>query len=131
MNSNIALKWSMIAACFAIAYYFFVYLPNIHTDEKVTKDAERMSAEFSAALQKDSLANCLDSARASYVSNWENACKAGYANCMKIRYANPEEVCSSWKPNSTWNCLLSDSAAATVNTYQEQDREQCYRQYPQ
>jgi len=114
---KLSLGLSAVVIALSCAYYFAYYTPKLN-QEKITKEQQQADAQLQ--LQKDqqtqqrvSLSYCLHVADINATAYWNRACKDFGVN------------------KKTDDCNLPKYNADAVNTAHQQERDDCFKQYPQ
>jgi len=124
MNKLIAISLLIIAL--SVGYYFVMYLPQ--------KDQSVQTAKTQQATMQRA---CLADAGTNYMATWAADCKAnaqrittGYQNCVNTGLGSAECL-SIWNtPDSSASCSLPATTADSLNNSLQNDKEDCYKQYP-
>lgn len=143
------IAFAIVLISLAAAYYFLIALPSVENqrlDLERQQQEARQQAELEAkeqaatqAQQKSLLLDaCLSDARANYDANWASSCKLKAANITKgyqdcLGYGGDASVCrQSWgyPPNLT-DCTLPQNTADSWNNQYKDERNECYKRYPQ
>jgi phage-related tail fiber protein len=123
-------KVGIIIAILLLAYS--VYYALVVRPDKQATEQQQLKTENQNLLQ-----TCLALADLNYSSNWATACqtnaqrvKDGYQNCVNqdLGAANCRSVWGT--PDDSANCSLPTTTAQNVNNYHDQDKADCYKQYP-
>jgi len=122
----IAVTWSMMVASAAVAYYFFLFLPEQHRItleyrkeeqelrerlEKARLEQEQSFREDAAQEKRDEalrLDSCLSDAEHNYVAGWDREC---------------------YDRNEGRDCRLPNETAAQLNEQFKEARGECFKRY--
>jgi hypothetical protein len=125
------------ATIIGLIYYFFSYAPHQAAQQKAAQDAaQQASIQQAVEAQKAQdeqtaalLNSCLTDTQATYHQNWVGSCQTHYNTCINAGVSD----CSHWNPDPTsaWNCALPDAEATRWDNGMQQDKQNCFQQYPQ
>ena len=122
---KISIMAGALIVALSVAYYLVVFLPRKETmrieQQKKEQEAgdrqekEKIKRENEAKLEnKAKLDECLEKAREDYLERWKKQC------------ASDRE-----KIGTDGMCLLDDSSADFVRKTRTEDRDICFKKYPQ
>ena len=106
---------------------------------KIRQDKrEQLEKEIKKREARIDLLECLGDARKDYEAGWADACKdnarritEGIQDCIRIG-AGKSYCRGLWgKPDDSPDCLLSISKTNLLDKRLQQDRDECFKKYPQ
>ena len=107
-------KLSVIAGALivslSIAYYFVIFLPQKEQARIEQHRQEREETEKKARQSKIFLQACLDNAYKGYSADWDSACQS---------------------QGKAVNCTLYGGIPKGIEDHLKQDKEECFKKYPQ